>query len=159
MIYDTKYVPRLNIWPANSKYTIKKFVGAKPKGSTLKEGAALCLKYHLYVRGWLLSKWMQQVLENKVSRRLSIYIIFRDTIPIGIVFVRKQTAVARKRKHIPVDVSVSIYVKPTERRKGHGTSLMNEVIKDHGKRFIWSTGIIASRKFFDTLEEPSAQQH
>jgi GNAT superfamily N-acetyltransferase len=148
MGYDTKYTRMPIIWPKESVYTIKKFTGSAEKGSTLKEGAALCLKYHLYVRGWMLSKFMKDILENRVSKLLTLHIMFRDTTPIGIIFVRKFRSQFRNRKTDPVCCDVSIFIKPDYRRKGYGRILINEVKKEFGTKISWTTGSKGSEKFF-----------
>lgn len=137
--FDTKPVAYPCVWPVPTSYSVIKY-----SGSTLKQGAALCLKHQLFVKGWLMRKIYAKILDDKRALKCeTLYILSRNGHPVAALFSRTNTKMAI----IYVSLFVSIY----ERRKGHGKTLINTVIKDNPNlQVMCSIGSRYSRKFFET---------
>lgn len=149
--FDLDVVPYPLIWPANSTYTVQCF-----KGSSLKKGAALGLKYHLFVRNWMLQSIFKGLLAAKRSSSLVwIYIVFRDTFPVGVSVLFRHRS--NKDKFI-----LHTFVKKQMRRKGMATLLINKVLEDHAKektKFHCHEGLTYSMKFYLKLLGDRAIPH
>lgn len=139
--YDLEYEPLPVLWPKECTYSVKEY-----KGSTLKQGAALGLKYRLYVSGWTLKNHLERLLKAPRSlKRFTIYIAFKDQFPVGILLVIKN-------KYVAVKITVFTFVRSKLRKQGIGRLMIERLITDNpASTFRYMQGNNGSPKFYEKV--------
>lgn len=139
--YDLKYEPLPVLWPKECTYSVKEY-----KGSTLKQGAALGLKYRLYVSGWVLKDHLERLIKAPRSlKRFTIYIAFKNQFPVGILLVIKN-------QYVAVKITVVTFVRSKLRKQGIGRLMIERLITDNpASTFRYMQGNNGSTKFYEKV--------
>lgn len=114
-------------------------------GPTLNDAAEIALKNRLYVAGWSLRSNLMSVskLDKRKRDKTQIVIGFEGSTPVAVGMFNSN---ARGR------VFVMLYVKPTHRRKGIATNIINLWRKNYKyKKFVATLGVKGSEAFFKKI--------